>query len=53
MFQATRNFFKRNRTNFAIGFGIAGVGYLATNYVISKFADARDRMSSDRIAREK
>ncbi|RPB16003.1 Peroxin-3 [Morchella conica CCBAS932] len=53
MFKATRNFLRRNRTNFAIGFGLVGVGYLATNYVISKFADAKDRMSSDRRAREK
>lgn len=53
MLKATRNFIRRNRTNFAIGFGLVGVGYLATNYIISKFADARDRMSSDRRAREK
>ncbi|CUS11477.1 unnamed protein product [Tuber aestivum] len=52
MFTATRNFFRRNRRNFAIGVGLAGAGYLVTNYVLSKLSDARERMSSDRIARE-
>jgi len=53
MFTATRTFFRRNRKNFAIGVGLAGAGYLVTNYVLSKLSDARERMSSDRIAREK
>ncbi|PUU80535.1 Peroxin-3 [Tuber borchii] len=52
MFTATRNFFRRNRKNFAIGVGLAGAGYLVTNYVLSKLSDARERISSDRIARE-
>ena len=53
MISATRRWLKRNRTPFAIGFGVIGVGYVATQYVLGKISDARERMSSDRIAREK
>jgi peroxin-3 len=53
MFAATRRWFKRNRTPFAVAIGVAGVGYVATQYVLGKISDARERMSSDRIAREK
>lgn len=53
MISATRRWFKRNRTPFAVAFGVIGVGYVATNYVLGKISDARERMSSDRIAREK
>ena len=30
-----------------------GVGYLAGQYVLSKISEARERMASDRIAKEK
>ena len=53
MISATRRWFKRNRTPIAIGAGVLGVGYVATQYVLSKLSDARERMSSDRIAKEK
>lgn len=53
MLSATRRWFKRNRTPIAIGVGVVGAGYLATQYVVSKINDARERMSSDRIAKEK
>lgn len=53
MIAATRKWLRRNRTPFAIGFGVLGVGYVATQYVMGKISDARQRMSSDRIAREK
>ncbi|PTU24714.1 hypothetical protein P175DRAFT_0506310 [Aspergillus ochraceoroseus IBT 24754] len=49
---ATRRWFRRNRKTLAIGTGIIGVGYLAGQYVLSKISEARERMSSDRIARE-
>ncbi|KAF2756119.1 peroxin-3 [Pseudovirgaria hyperparasitica] len=52
MISATRNWFKRNRTNFAIGAGVLGAGYLATQYVLSKITEARHRMSDERIAKE-
>ncbi|KAH0548124.1 hypothetical protein GP486_008148 [Trichoglossum hirsutum] len=52
MIRATRDWFRRNRTNFAVGFGVLGVGYVASQYVLSKLAEARERMSSDRIAKE-
>ncbi|KAI9661832.1 MAG: peroxin [Bathelium mastoideum] len=52
MFQATRRWFRRNRTNFAIGAGLLGVGYLAGQYVLGKISEARQRMSEDRIAKE-
>ncbi|KAL4870495.1 hypothetical protein BDV12DRAFT_184338 [Aspergillus spectabilis] len=52
MISATRSWFRRNRKTLAIGTGVIGVGYLAGQYVISKVSEARERMSSDRIARE-
>ncbi|KAI0540818.1 Peroxin-3 family protein [Xylaria digitata] len=52
MLSTTRRWFRRNRTPLAIGVGIVGAGYLATQYVLSKINDARERMSSDRIAKE-
>jgi len=53
MFSATRRWFRRNRTPIGIGVGIIGAGYVVTQYVLSKINDARERMSSDRIAKEK
>lgn len=53
MIAATRRWVRRYRTPVAIGFGVIGVGYVATQYVLGKISDARERMSSDRIAREK
>ncbi|KAI0526439.1 Peroxin-3 family protein [Xylaria bambusicola] len=52
MLSTTRRWFRRNRTPIAIGVGIVGAGYLATQYVLNKINDARERMSSDRIAKE-
>ncbi|KUL88119.1 hypothetical protein ZTR_04017 [Talaromyces verruculosus] len=52
MIGATRRWFRRNRKGLAIGAGIIGVGYLAGQYVLSKFTEARERMNSDRIAKE-
>lgn len=52
MISATRRWLRRNRTTFVVGFGVIGVGYVATQYVLGKISDARERMSSDRIARE-
>ncbi len=53
MISATRRWFRRNRTPIAIGVGVVGLGYIATQYVLTKISDAREQMSSDRIAREK
>jgi hypothetical protein len=53
MIGATRRWFRRNRKGLAIGAGVIGAGYLAGQYVLSKITEARERMSSDRIAREK
>lgn len=53
MFAATGRWFRRNRTPIAIGMGVVGAGYVVTNYVLGKLRDARERMSSDRIAKEK
>ncbi|CAK7263959.1 peroxin [Sporothrix epigloea] len=52
MFAATRQWFRRHKTPIAIGVGIVGAGYVATQYVLTKLNDARERMSSDRIAKE-
>lgn len=53
MISATRRWLRRNRTGFAIGFGALGLGYFAGQYVLSKVAEARERMTGDRIAKEK
>jgi peroxin-3 len=53
MFAATRRWLRRNRTPIAIGIGVVGVGYVVTQFILSKINDARERMSSDRIAKEK
>ena len=53
MLAATRRWFRRNRTPIAIGVGVVGVGYVVTSYIVGKLRDARERMSSDRIAKEK
>ncbi|KAK3340244.1 Peroxin-3 [Neurospora tetraspora] len=52
MLASTRRWFKRNRTPLAIGAGVVGAGYVATQYVLRKLNNARERMSSDRIAKE-
>ncbi|KAI3150202.1 hypothetical protein CBS147325_2866 [Penicillium roqueforti] len=52
MIGATRRWFQRNRKGLAIGAGVIGAGYLAGQYLLSKISEARERMSSDRIARE-
>lgn len=53
MIAATRRWFRRNRKGLAIGAGVIGAGYLVGQYVLNKISEARERMSSDRIAREK
>jgi peroxin-3 len=53
MFTSARRWLRNNRTPIAVGVGVIGVGYVATQYVVGKLNDARERMSSDRIAKEK
>lgn len=53
MIGATRRWIRRNRRGLAIGAGVLGAGYLAGQYALNKITEARERMSSDRIAREK
>ncbi|KAF2200867.1 Peroxin-3 [Delitschia confertaspora ATCC 74209] len=52
MITSTRRWFRRNRTNFAIGAGVLGAGYLAGQYILGKVSEARQRMSDERIAKE-
>lgn len=52
MFLSARRWLRNNRTPIAIGVGIVGAGYIATQFVLNKINDARERMSSDRIAKE-
>ena len=53
MIDATRRWLRRNRTKFAVGFGVIGVGYVAGQYTLRKLAEARERMNIERIARDK
>jgi peroxin-3 len=53
MITSTREWFRRNRTRFAVGAGVLGAGYLATNFVLGKITETRQSMSDNRIAREK
>lgn len=53
MLSSAQRWARRNRTPIAIGVGALGAGYAVTQYVMAKINDARERMSSDRIAKEK
>lgn len=53
MIAATKKWLRRNRTGFAIGFGVIGLTYVAGQYVVSKIFEASERMAGDRIAKEK
>jgi len=53
MIEATRRWFRRNRTNLLIGAGVVGAGYLVGQYVLSKIQEARQRMGETRVAKEK
>ena len=53
MIGVTKRWFQRNRRGLAIGASVIGAGYLAGQYALSKLSEARERMSSDKIAREK
>lgn len=53
MIEATRRWFRRNRRGLAIGASVIGAGYMAGQYALTKISEARERMSGDRIAREK
>ncbi|KAI9887779.1 MAG: peroxin [Watsoniomyces obsoletus] len=52
MLAATRRWFRRNRTPLTIGLGVLGAGYVATQYVLTKFAEARERSNSEHVSRE-
>ncbi|KAI5296260.1 peroxin [Ascosphaera acerosa] len=52
MIGATRRWLRRKRGPIAIGVGVIGAGYLAGQYVLSKISEARERMASERTARE-
>ncbi|KAL8843119.1 MAG: hypothetical protein Q9170_000249 [Blastenia crenularia] len=52
MTSSTRRWLKRNRTNFAVGVGVLGAGYVAGQYVLSKVAETRQRMAEDRVSKE-
>lgn len=53
MLASARRWLRNNRTPIAVGVGVVGAGYFAAQYVLSKISDARERMSSERIAKEK
>ena len=53
MIDGTRRWLRRNRTTLTIGIGVIGVGYAAAQYIVSKVAEARARMSDERVAKEK
>jgi len=53
MIEATRRWFRRNRTTLAIGAGAVGLAYLAGQYAWSKWLESRQRMAEERISREK
>ena len=53
MLRATRDWFRRNRYPIAIGAGVVGAGYVAGQYVLGKLNEARQRMSDERISKEK
>ncbi|EWC45066.1 hypothetical protein DRE_06205 [Drechslerella stenobrocha 248] len=52
MLKQTQTFLRRNRANIAIGAGLLGSIYVGANYVLGKLTDAKNRMATDRIAKE-
>ncbi|KAL8878550.1 MAG: hypothetical protein Q9198_003661 [Flavoplaca austrocitrina] len=52
MIDTSRRWLRRNQTNFAVGVGVLGAGYVAGQYVLSKIAETRQRMNEDRVAKE-
>ncbi|KHJ34252.1 putative peroxin-3 family protein [Erysiphe necator] len=52
MISASRRWFRRHRTPIAFGLGVIGFGYIATQYLLGKILEARERINNDRIARE-
>ncbi|KAL8707823.1 MAG: hypothetical protein Q9220_007177 [cf. Caloplaca sp. 1 TL-2023] len=52
MIASSRKWLNRNRNKFAVGAGVLGAGYVAGQYILSKVAETRQRMSEDRIAKE-
>jgi peroxin-3 len=53
MISTTRQWFRRNRTTFAIGAGVLAAGYGVAQYALGKLSETRQRMSDERIAKEK
>ena len=53
MIGATWRWYKRNRNTLAVGTGVIGLGYLAGQYALGKLNEARQRISDDRISKEK
>ncbi|KAK2744965.1 peroxin [Myotisia sp. PD_48] len=52
MITATKRWLRRHRNGIAIGAGVVGVGYFAGQYVLGKISEARERMGSERVARD-
>lgn len=53
MIAASRRWLKRNSRTIAIGAAVVGSTYIAGQYVVNKIQEARQRMSDDRVAKEK
>jgi len=52
MIDATRRWFRRNRTRFAVSAGAVGVVYLAGQYAWGKWLESRQIRAEERIAKE-
>ena len=53
MLEGTRRWFRRNRARFAIGLSALGAVYLAGQYAWNKWLEVQQRVSEERIAKEK
>ena len=53
MIIATKDWLRRNRTSLALGLGAIGTSYLAAQHVTSRLAEARERVFSDRVSKER
>lgn len=53
MIATAKQWLRKNRPTFVLGFGVVGLGYVAGQYTISKIIEARERFASDQRAREK
>ena len=53
MLSASRRWLQRYRAPLAVGVGIVSATYVAAQYVVGRMEEARERLTSERLAKDK